>query len=172
MDTNRLIEVLELAVLVVEKNGRLRKGELPRLSQVLLGNMMYREDMATAAAIAYDIDPSSGTLALRISNGWAPSKKTQPGPLAQGIMLCHDVVAAVHKAIGPEAYSLVRTKIHKKRWGDVAKSFPGRDGQSLREDYYTILPKAYKGAQEVIDDFNDFLKKNVVDVKDGVKMLS
>lgn len=171
MEKQRLIDLIELAVLVVEKNGRLRRGELPRLSQVLLGNMMFREDPATAAAIAYDVDPTDGTLALRIKTGWNPVKKTPPGPLGQGIELCHDVVHAVHKAAGPEGYRLIRAKIHKKRWGDVAKEFPGRDRVSLREQYDDVLAVIDLSSPEILSEFDDFLVKNVVDVHEGVKIL-
>lgn len=171
METRRLIDLIELAVLVVERNGRLHKGELPRLSQVLLGNMMYREDPATAASIACDIDPTDGTVMWRVISGWNPVKKTTPGPLAQGIMLCHDVVSAVHKAAGPEAYRLIRAKIHKKRWGDVAKEFPGRDGASLKDDYMLTLNVVEMNTRVIMAEFDDFLKKNVVDVHEGVKLL-
>ena len=172
MDTTRLLDVIQLAILVVEKNGRLKRGELPRLAQVLLGNMMFREDSATAAAIAYDVDPTDGSLALRIKNGWNSMNRPSPGPLGQGIELSHDVVHAVHRIVGPEGYRLIRAKIHKKRWGDVAKEFPGRDAISLKEDHAELLRVIDVASPPAILDFDDFLTKNVIDPHNGVKILT
>ena len=172
MDTTRLLDVIQLAILVVEKNGRLRRGDLPRLSQVLLGNMMTREDSATAAAIAHDVDPTDSSLTRKIKNGWDSESKPNPGSLAQGIELCHDVVHTVHKIVGPTGYAIIRAKARKKRWGDVAKEFPGRDPISLKEDHSELIRLVEVVNPPILVDFDDFLLKNVVDVHNGVKILS
>lgn len=171
MDLDRLHSVIQLAILVVEKNGRLRKGDLPRLSQVLFGNMMSRQDGETAAAIARDINPDDGSLRDLIESGWNVIDHTPPSPLGQGIELSHDVVHAVHRIVGRSGYALIRTKIQFKRWGDVAKQFPGRDPVSLKEDHEMYLRAIDASRSPVIIDFEKFLRDNVVDVREGVKLL-
>ena len=171
MDLIRLQGIIHLAVLVVERNGKLKKGDLPRLSQVLLGNMMARQDGPTAAAIAYDIDPSDGSLIARIQSGWYPNEQNPPGPLGQGVEMSHDVVHRVHDIVGNDGYALIRAKVHKKRWGDVAKKFPGRDAQSLKEDHEMLLRLIDASRSPVIIEFDEFLRDNVVDVREGVKLL-
>ena len=168
MDKHRLIELIEFSILVVERTGDLSPGELPRLSQVLLGNMMFRQDAETAVAISKEIDPEDPTLSKNIMEMWQEKPPQPRGPLMEGMDLCDEFVAAVNRTCGPQGYKLIRVRMANKQWGRVAREFPGRDGQSLRDDYDDLLRLIEIAVDRELNALDDFLKKNVVDPKKGI----
>jgi len=127
----------------------------PRLSQSSLGSMMSRTDLLTALQIAEDINSlralsySGETMeevAYRVRTAWGQESRTytRRTGLEDRVIVASTLCTALWRFGGRRDQSFMEICSSMKTWTSIAAVMPGRDLQSIKDDFERSATAFYR----------------------------
>lgn len=157
--------LMRWALCLIAKTESIReKLPGPRLSQMQLGRMMYRKDIATALALANDIgfrsDKDLTALIIEIRSGWGEDTRNQ-SRRRDGYEDAYDIscmfVAELSRFLTEDQHRLLLYASTMTTWKALETAFPDRTWFELRAAYESLAITLHDRHLLTVHNMADFI---------------